>query len=673
MCGIAGLIDLRGQREPDRATVYRMTDAILHRGPDEDGFHFAPGVGLGMRRLSIIGLADGQQPIWNEDRTIAVVFNGELFEYPEKRAELEAKGHVFRTHTDTELIPHLYEEYGEDLFPHLKGQFAFTIFDTRRRIVLMARDRVGICPLHWARQGDWLYFGSEIKALLASGAVPRALDERGLDHIFTFFAMSTRRTMFAGVNSVLPGHYLRIAFRSDGAPAEIVERRYWDLNFPDAGSEDDPQDEKSVVDEFEATFRRAVAVRLRADVPVVGYLSGGVDSSMVLATAARIRRTPLPSFTIGIPAEGLDETETSGQTARHVGGKQTVVRTGPEVISNAYPKLIVAADCPVIDTSCASLLCLSREVNRQGYKVALTGEGSDEALAGYPWFKLDLIRRFADFGTSLPGLAMSRTARSFFGPKTSLSELSRIDALTGGPLAQTIFYHAVSKGREDCYSDELFDRLDGHIAYEDLALDLERMRRWHPLNRSLYFGYKVFLAGLLLNHKGDRVAMANSVETRYPFLDEDVIALCSRLHPRWKLRGYTQDKYLLRRAAERVLPHEVANRPKGMFRAPFAESFLTNQPGYVKELISPESLAKTGLFDRAKIDRCLAEFATKSSGSYRHLFLGMHLTSVISTQLWHHLYLGGGLCSLPEWQAPTERPRVLETAGAPEPMRAAGE
>jgi len=667
MCGIAGVLDLRGLREPDHATVHRMTDAILHRGPDEDGFHFSPGVGLGMRRLSIVGLADGQQPIWNEDGTVAVIFNGELFDYPEKRTELEAKGHVFKTHTDTELIPHLYEEYGEDLFAHLKGQFAFTLFDTRRRLVIMARDRVGIAPFHWARQGDWLYFGSEIKALLASGALPRAMDPLGVDHIFTFFAMATRRTMFAGVNSLPPGHYLRIQFRPGGTPAEVVERRYWDLEFPDEGHEDDPSDEKSLVDEFEATFRRAVAIRLRADVPVVSYLSGGVDSSYVLATAARIRGKPVPGFTIGIPTEGLDETTPAAETAKFLGAKQTVVRTGADVIADAYPKLIEAADCPVIDTSCASLMCLSKEVNRQGFKVALTGEGSDEALAGYPWFKLDTMRRALNFGTEAPGVLVSRTARSFMGPDTTLAELRRIDALTGGPLAQTIFYHGISQGRQDCYSNAMFDRLGGRIAYEDLTLDLDKMRRWHPLNRSLYFGYKVFLAGLLLNHKGDRVAMANSVETRYPFLDDDVIKLCARIHPRWKLRGVSRDKYLLRRAAERVLPHEVANRPKGMFRAPFAESFLVNQPQYVKELLSEASLAKTGMFEKAKIDRCLAEFPLAKRG-YRPLFLGMHLTSVIATQLWHHLYLGGGLCSLPEWQ-PTTTPRALQA----EPMRAAGE
>ena len=254
-----------------------MGAALTRRGPDETGTLFAPGIGAILQRLSIVGLGNGQQPIFNEDRTVAVICNGELFDYPERKAELQARGHVFRGGSDCELIVHLYEEHGEDLFPHLKGQFAFVLFDFAKRIVLLARDRVGICPLHWSRQGDFFYFGSEVKALLASGAVPPAVDVQGLDHLFTFYAISSRRTLFDGVQSILPGHYLRIAFRQDGAAAAIEERRYWDLDFPDWGDEQDAADPTALIDEFEATFQRAVEIRLRADVPVVGYLSGGVD------------------------------------------------------------------------------------------------------------------------------------------------------------------------------------------------------------------------------------------------------------------------------------------------------------------------------------------------------------------------------------------------------------
>jgi asparagine synthase (glutamine-hydrolysing) len=660
MCGIAGMIDLTGKRQPDPAVVQRMADALWHRGPDEDGYLIRPGFGFANRRLSIIGLGDGSQPIFNEDGTIAVVYNGELFDYPERKAALEAKGHKFRTHTDTEIIVHLYEEHGEGVFEQLKGQFAIALIDFSKRTIFLARDRVGICPLHWSRQGDWLYFGSEIKALLASGQVPAEPDPRGIDHLFTFFAMGSRRTMFEGINSLLPGHYLKIAFRADGKPAEIVERQYWDFDFPDAGDELDG-DANALIDEFEARFRRAVDIRLRADVPVVGYLSGGVDSAYVLATASKLRGSPIPSFTIQVPGKGLDETSDALFTARAIGSRPTILRSDSTVIANTYPQLIASADCPVIDTSCAALWRLSQEVHDQGYKVALTGEGSDEAFAGYIWFKLRKLSYFMDVGGSYASDAVNRMFRMRMAPYHSKVQLRRIDDLVGRAHAQTLIYHLVGQSRDRYFSAEMKERIGDHVAYEDVPIDAERVRRWDPLNQSLYYGYKVHLAGLLLNHKGDRVAMANSVETRYPFLDEDVIAYVSKLAPRWKLRGLMRDKYLLRRAAERVLPKESAWRKKGMFRAPLAESFFINPPQYVRDLMSPEALARTGYFDVEAVRR---DYEAIGRGDDKNIsvFLKMGLTGVLSTQLWHQLYMGGALCELPET---SPRPEVERPAAVP--------
>jgi asparagine synthase (glutamine-hydrolysing) len=653
MCGLAGIVDLKGRLEPERSTVRRMMAALTHRGPDDEGVLFAPGIGAGHRRLSILGLTDGRQPIFNEDRTVAVVVNGELFDYPERKRELEARGHVFRTHSDSELIVHLYEEHGEDLFPHLKGQFAFALFDFARKIVLLARDRVGICPLFWSRQGDSLYFGSEVKALLASGSLPPAADSRGLDHLFTFFALSSRRTAFAGVEAIPPGHYLKIEFQRDGRAATPVERKYWDFEFPDWGDEDDPSD-ASAIDGFEAAFARAVEIRLRADVPVVGYLSGGVDSAYVLATAAKVNGTPLPSFTIHVPDPALDEKDNALEAARAIGGKPTVVEAGANLISDNYAALIAAAECPVLDTSCAALLALSHEVRAQGYKVVLTGEGADEALAGYFWFKIREAARTFDIGDAFrPSTAISRTARKWAARDLSFGEFARIDRMIGGPHAQSILYNLVGTARHRYYSAGMKERLGDHVAYEDLDLDLTRMRRWHPLNRSLYLGYKVQLGGLLLSQKGDRVAMANSVETRYPFLDEDVIAYTARIHPKWKLRGLLKDKYLLRRAAERLLPADIAWRPKAMFRAPFAETFLAQPPSFVRDLLSPESLARTGYFDTEAVARdcaALASGASEKLGTFASLGLG----GVVATQLWHHTFLGGGLCDLPAFDFPVE-------------------
>ena len=646
MCGLAGVIDLKGRREPDRAQVARMGAALTHRGPDEAGTLFAPGIGAASQRLSIVGLSNGQQPIFNEDRTLAVLCNGELFDYPERKAELQARGHQFRTGSDCELIVHLYEEHGEDLFPHLKGQFAFALFDFAKRVVILARDRVGICPLHWSRQGDFVYFGSEIKALLASGAVAPVTDIRGLDHLFTFYAIGSRRTLFDGVQSILPGHYLRIAFRQDDAAAAIEERRYWDLDFPDWGDEQDAADPTALIDEFEATFQRAVEIRLRADVPVVGYLSGGVDSAYVLATASKIAGRPLPSFTIQVPVPALDEAANARESSRHIGGAATVIEADAGVLAENYAELIRAAEYPVLDTSSAALLALSRNVHAKGYKVVLSGEGADEAFAGYVWFKIREAARRLDIGDSFrPSTGLSRIARKVAARNLSFGEFARIDAMISGPHAQSIMYNLVATSRDRYYSAELKERLGSFVAYEDLALDLERMRRWHPLNRSLYLGCKVHLAGLLLNQKGDRVAMANSVEARYPFLDEDVITFASRIHPRWKLRGLMGDKYLLRQAAARILPDAVAQRKKAMFRAPLAETFLAKPPSFVRDLVSPDSLARTGYFNAAAVQRDCAVLAQGEGklGTFARLGLG----GVVATQLWHHLYLGGGLCELP--------------------------
>lgn len=646
MCGFAGVLDLEGRRTVSRVVVERMADAIRHRGPDENGWFADRGLGIAHRRLSIVGLADGQQPIYNEEHTVAVMFNGELFDFPEQRARLESKGHTFRTHTDTEIIVHLYEEYGESLFEHLRGQFAIALYDLKERKLLLARDRTGICPLHFARHGDWLYFGSEIKALLASGAITPQLDPKGLDHIFTFFAMGRRRTMFKGVEAVLPGHYLAITLDPTGRPAQIRERRYWDLDFPDLGDEEDPVDERPLVDEFEATFKRAVEVRLRADVPVVGYLSGGIDSAAVLSQAVRVMGRQIPSFTVKVPGKELDESDKAMLASRHIGTIPHMVEAGPELISRVYPDLVSAADSPVVDTACAALHALAKAVHDAGFKVALTGEGADEALAGYVWFKIQKIIQGMGAGPLQPGLVLNKLARKLADPSMPFAELSRIDQLMGGAQAQSSMWQMMGASRQQFYNRDLLAGLDGHTAYDDLELDGERMRRWHPLNQSLYVGYKVFLAGLLLNHKGDRVAMSNSVETRYPFLDENVIAMMARLHPRYKLRGLRMDKYLLRRAAERWLPQEIALRPKAMFRAPFGESFVSNAPAYVGQLLSEESLRKTGYFDVEAVRRFYARVRMGKVGRIE-FFTGMGLTAVLATQLWHHQNMGGGLCELP--------------------------
>jgi asparagine synthase (glutamine-hydrolysing) len=651
MCGIAGMIDLAGGRTVPPGAVEAMAQALVHRGPDEDGFFERPGLTFANRRLSIVGLADGRQPLYNEERSVAVVYNGELFDYPEERQALEARGHRFVTDCDTELIPHLWEEHQEGMFERLRGQFAIALWDQRRQVAVLGRDRFGICPLYWTRQGDWLLFASEIKGLIASGHVDVRPNLDGINHIFTFFSLPGPVTCFAGIQLLPPGHYLRIQRSGAGRPAQVSEQTYWEIDFPDRGKEERGRDEKTLVDGFEEVLLRATAKRLRADVPVVSYLSGGLDSTTVVALASHVRKKPIQAFTIRIDHPDLDETNEATIAGRHIGTEPIVVNCGAAEVLNTFPRLIQAAEAPVLDTSCAALLLLAQEVHARGFKVAITGEGADEWLAGYPWYKIAKVIGYADF---IPGLRLSQRLRRTFlrlngSPNYPRDYIARVEAAAGGHNPWLDLYGMVSLAKLRFFSPWLRETLADHIAYADLGINLDRMRRWHPLNRALYFGIRVHLPGLLLNAKGDRVAMHSSVETRYPYLDEDVFAYLAPLQPRWKLRGF-KEKYLLRRLGERWLPRSIAWRRKAMFRAPF-DSFFdedpTQVPAFVDQLLSEESLRKTGYFDVPAVQHWRRAFRGLRAGSMNRVFLEMGLVGVLATQLWHHIYIDGNLADLP--------------------------
>lgn len=658
MCGIAGIVDLKASRPIETGIVRRMADALFHRGPDEDGYFDRPGLALSSRRLGIVGLQDGRQPITNEDGSVAVVFNGELFDYPETRAALAGRGHVFRTHCDTEIVPHLYEDHNEGMLERLRGQFALALWDERRQRLILARDRFGICPLYWTRQtgpeGDYLLFASEIKALLASGMVQARPDPRGINHAFTFFALPGPITCFDGIQILLPGHCMTIDLVASGA-AGIRERTFWEIDFPDRGQEDwgDP---RRVVNDFEEIFRAAVARRLRADVPVVSYLSGGVDSSVVVALACHLRRQEnkpaIPTFTISIQDPELNEKSEAAIVSQHLGARPVVVDCGPKEILDTYPELIRAAEGPVIDTACAALLMLAREVHAQGYKVALTGEGADEWLAGYPWYKVHKLLGFLDVVPGLGRLVRSAYLRLSGSPRFSWSAVRRVHEAVGGSNAWLNIYGLFSASKLRFFSRQMWDRLGDHIPFADLQLNLEKARRWHPLNRSLYLGARVMLPGLLLASKGDRVAMNSSVETRYPFLDEEVFGFLAKLHPRWKLHGL-RDKYVLRLMAERWIPGQIAWRRKAMFRAPFDAFHADSQflPPFVDQLLSPESLARTGYFDTESVAHWRQAYRGMRAGSPQRTMVEMGLVGVVSTQLWHHLYIDARLADLPSWSA----------------------
>ena len=653
MCGIAGMIDLAGgKRKAPRGAVARMAQAIVHRGPDEDGFLDEPGFHLANRRLSIVGLADGRQPIGNEDGTVSTVFNGELYDYPEKRAALEAKGHTFRTHTDTELIPHLWEDHGTSFWEHLRGQFALCLHDRRTGEFVLGRDRPGICPLFYSVQridgSDWLLFASEMKALFASGFVTPRADPAGLSQILSFFAMPGPATVFQGVQCLLPGRYLHLRPGRASAAIQTQQRIYWEVNYPDKGDEDYGADETKVVDEFEEVLYSAIKRRLRADVPVVSYLSGGVDSSLVVAMACRALGRAIPTFTVAVTKPGFNEESEALQTAKFLGCEPIVVPCGDAELRGDYPELIAAAECPVIDTACLGLMHLARSVHRHGYKVALTGEGADEWLAGYPWFKISRLTKFLE---TVPGLgyAVRTGAAKVMGqPAFSRETYRRPEQLFGERNGWLDIYGMMSLSKLRFLTGDMRTAVLNHSAFDDLQLPA-RLKRWHPFHRGMYLGARVMLAGHLLSSKGDRVAMHSSVEARYPFLDEDVVDFMSKLHPRWKLRGLLRDKFVERKVAQRWLPKEVAWRRKKMFRAPMDSWFGKDQVPmpWIEQVLSPESLRKSGYFDGDAVQSARTQLAGMRSRSIGRPALEMGLTAVMATQLWHHLFLKADLCELP--------------------------
>ena len=643
-------MDLAGRRAAPDGVVERMSQALIHRGPDEEGFLHRPGLALASRRLSVVGLADGQQPVCNEDRDVFAVFNGELFDYPEKRAELAARGHHLHTHCDTEIIPHLWEESQEGMFDRLRGQFAIALYDVRRHQLTLGRDRFGISPLYWTRQGDWLLFASEIKGLLASGMVTPKADLQGLDQIFTFAAMPGPVTCFEGIQMLLPGHYFQITPANEGtAEPVIIDRPYWVMDFPDQGEENPENDPDKLVDELEDLLLKAVDKRLRADVPVGAYLSGGLDSSMIVAMACKLKGEAINTYTIRVDDPALDEHSAANRTDKYIGTKPPIVQEFQASDAlKMYPQLIQAAEAPVIDTSCAALLMLAKKVHGNGQKVVLTGEGADEWLAGYPWYKIAKIMGALDF---IPGMRLSNVARRAYlrfnkVPQYSPGFRDALEQSVGGPNAWIDSYGVLALSKLTLYSKAMRDVREQTHPWPRLGMDLERARHWDPLNRSLWVGARVTLAGHLLQAKGDRVAMHSSVEARYPFIDEDVFDFTAKLHPRWKLKGF-RDKHLLRLVAERWLPPEIARRHKVIFRAPLDSFHIDPEPKFVGELLSGESLRRTGYFDVEAVQHWRKAFRQLRVGSLPRLSMEMGLAAVVATQLWHHTFIDGTLADLP--------------------------
>jgi asparagine synthase (glutamine-hydrolysing) len=638
MCGIAGIV----RRFPTGVSVKtlgKMAAAIRHRGPDGYGFYIGQRVGFAHVRLSIVDLAGGAQPLTNEDGQIVVTYNGEIYNHPELRRELEARGHVFRTRSDTEILAHGYEEWGVDMLQRLNGQFAFAIYDRRSEVVFIARDRFGVRPLFYAQPNGAFYFGSEIKAILASGEVDAAMDRRGLDEVFTFWGVRPPRTAFAGIASLEPGTY---GLLKDGA---LWLRRYYELDYPEAREE--PAD---VIEKLDELMLRSVGMRLRADVPVGAYVSGGLDSSITASLASSASPHTLRSFSITFDDPQFDESEFQREVAEDVGSIHAITAIKRDSIAATFGDVLWHTETPLLRTAPVPMYHLAKLTRERGIKVVLTGEGADELFLGYDLFKEDSIRRFCLRRPASAGRQrlLDRLYPELVGRGRG-GEFWRHFFLEAGAPSDPLFSHLprflLSARIKDFYTPEFKAGMGGVDVLGELRGSLPvRFFGWSPLNKAAYLEMTTLLSPYLLSSQGDRMAMAHGVEGRFPFLDHHLYEFASALPTGSRLRGL-REKEILRRWASRILPHRIKERRKQPYRAPDVPSFFERgSPAWVAEALNPDALRRVGVFSPTAVAgltrRCGAGFATGFRESQA-------LVGILSTQLWHRQFIETGVSVQP--------------------------
>lgn len=642
MCGIAGALYRRPVTSLDLDQVARMGREIAYRGPDAHAVVQAGPCVLASVRLSIVDVKHGAQPYSNESGRIRVVFNGEIYNHQTLRAGLIQRGYRLRSHSDGEVIAHLYEEYGDACIAMLDGQFAIAIADAGNGTLLLARDRSGICPLHWIETADAVYFCSEIKGLLAIGAAPRVAEPLALLQMAYFGTVCAPLTAFRGVQALAPAHCLRISGAATGVP-----QAYWTLQFPREG--DQPAfSERAASEGLQGRIEAAIRTHVQGEFPATCFLSGGIDSAIIGALLKRhAGGKPVDAFCATSEHRKIDEGSAARATAAALGLRFHPVQITEADISAVFPKLIWHAEVPTISTEAGALFLLSGQV-RQRSKVVLTGEGADEAFGGYL-----ALRQSKLLGPlTAPGLSMLRAAvrpllMRHYGSDCLLPGDARIDSVRdhlGCFPAQAYEWEFYRAATMPVLAPMYRRMLEQDCQWDGFAFDREAVRGRHWLNRSLYVGYQVMLPNYLLGAHGDRLFAANSIEGRYPFLDRAVIEYAAALPPALKIRGM-REKYILRQAARRWLPQDIAARPKRRFVMPFGTPFTgAGAPPIYRHLLAADTLRAYGYFDPAAVRRVLDALAAPpgppGARSYLdRLGLGIALTLVASMQLWHYMYI----------------------------------
>ena len=648
MCGIGGVVALREGLPPPAAEDLRtMAGALRHRGPDEFGLYRDAGAGLVHARLSIIDLATGQQPLCNEDGTLWIVFNGEIFNYVELREELSALGHRFRTRSDTEVIVHAYEAWGDGAFERFNGQFALALWSAERRTLVLARDRLGVRPLYLCEHAGRLWFASEVKAIFAAApGIPRALDPVGLAETFTFWTVVPPQSVFRGVTELEPGHVRTLS------PEGTRDRAFWTPSYPVGARGAFTGSLDEATERVRGALEQSVRLRMtRSDVPVGSYLSGGLDSSIVAALGRRVSGARFHTFSIRFEDAEYDETAYQRELTRLIETDHHEVVVRRADIAASFPDVVTHAERPLLRTAPAPLFILSRLVRETGIKVVLTGEGADEMFAGYDLFREGKVRRFWGrqpgsklrprlLHTLYPYLARSPVAQQamaevFFGrgrERWRSPGFAHEIRWQAAAALQRLFHPDV---RNAAAPVDVVERLLGSLPVD--------FPRWSFLAQDQLLEVRTLLSGYLLSSQGDRMLMAHSVEGRFPFLDVDVVALADSLPASYKLR-LLDEKHVLKRAAAGLVPASIVRRKKQPYRAPDALSFAgPGAPEWVGEALSPGALKEAAVFHPAAVDQLWRKCRTRGGAGQFSIADNMALVGVLSTQLLFSSLVRGSL------------------------------
>ena len=641
MCGIAGFCD-SDDRPAEARLLEAMITAVRHRGPDDMGVYADRGIGLAHARLSIIDLEGGGQPMHSHDGSLWITFNGEIFNYVELRNDLTARGHRFRTQSDTEVILHLYQEEGEACVNHLNGQWAFALWDVKQRKLFLSRDRMGVRPLFYTINNGTLIFGSEIKSIFAYPGIARELDLAALDQIFTFWFTLPPRTVFKHVCELPPGHSL--VFK-DGAASRYP---YWNPHF----SGDVICSEDDAVEQLRSLLLDATRIRLRSDVPVGAYLSGGLDSTIVTALINQFTDTRLRTFSIAFAAAELDESAFQNEAISHLDTDHQQITCSYADIADTFPDVIWHTEKPMIRTAPAPMYLLSRLVRNNGYKVVLTGEGADEIFGGYDIYKEAKIRRF--WARQPNSNLRPRLLKRLYPYQQNLQRQSdaylqnffRIDNDSNPFFSHLPRWQLTAKSKL-FFSDDVTSSLSGHDPLFEVEDYLpQSYYTWTSFAQAQYLETAFLLPGYILSSQGDRVGMAHAVEARHPFLDYRIVEFAAKLPMTLKMK-VLNEKYILKRAFGHLLPPKVVQRPKQPYRAPDGSSFFAGTtPDYVSELLAPANIRATGIFNPAAVTSLVDKFR---SGRAIGVKDNMALIGILSTQLLiyrfiEHFPQGGRSC-----------------------------